>query len=205
MTVVAAAAPDVVRDVHGRIIAWKGRRLNAWAITDLIKQLPAGATLGVLGKLAEQVAEILHRFFLLTQWHRSPFDARNKEEAFLHRPADFNRQKSDVAGGLSDEEEEEEEDEEGERSPGKKKAMAAPVSAGKDASDDDEEDADEGFTSPVVQDGSKLNAAEKARVLKERKEGLERARLAAVARGLKQARKQLWVPIERAVVALLNE
>ena len=47
---------DVVRDVHGRIIAWKGRRLNAWAVADLIKQLPAGATVGVLGKLAEQVA-----------------------------------------------------------------------------------------------------------------------------------------------------
>jgi len=207
VTVVAAAAPDVVRDVHGRIIAWKGRRLNAWAVTDLIKQLPAGATVGVLGKLAEQVAEILHRFFLLTQWHRSPFDVQNKEEAFLHRPADFNRQKSDFAGGLSDEDEEEGEDEDGERSPGKKMPVAAAASGGKDGSDDEEEDeeGDEGFTSPVVQDGSKLDAAEKARVLKERKERLERARLAAVARGLKQVRKQLWVPIERAVVALLNE
>jgi hypothetical protein len=101
---------------------------------------------------------------------------------------------------LSDEEEEEDGEEEGEWSPGKKKAAA-----GKDGSDDEQEDEDEGFTSPVVQDENKLDAAEKARVLKERKEGLERARLAAVARGLKQVRKQLWVPIERAVVALLNE
>lgn len=39
----------------------------------------------------------------------------------------------------------------------------------------------------------------------ERKERLERARLATVARGLKQARKQLWAPVEKAVAALLKE
>lgn len=50
-----------------------------------------------------------------------------------------------------------------------------------------------------------MDAAEKARAAQERKERLERARLATVARGLKQARKQLWAPVEKAVVALLKE
>jgi hypothetical protein len=211
-TVGAAAAPDVVRDVHERIIAWKGRYLNAWMVTDLIEQLPAGAAVGVLGELAEQVTEILHRCFLLMQWHRSPFDVQNKDEAFLHRPAASTIQTSCVVGELSDDDEEEEEVEGGgeERSPGKK--VAAVGSGSMDGCDEEdeeveekEEEDDESFISPVVQDGSKLDAAEMARVLKERKEELELARLAAVERGLKQVRTQLWVPIERAVVALLAE
>lgn len=39
----------------------------------------------VLGKLAESVAEALHRFYCITQWHRSPFDPQNDDAAYLHR------------------------------------------------------------------------------------------------------------------------
>jgi hypothetical protein len=35
--VVAATGPEVVKDVNGRIIAFKGRRLSGWAVTDLIR------------------------------------------------------------------------------------------------------------------------------------------------------------------------
>ncbi len=212
---VVVAPPDVVRDVHGRVIAYKGRRLSAWAVQDLIRQLPAGTAVGVLGKVAEQVSEILHRYFLIVQWHRSPFDEKNKEEAFLHRAPEFSRQKSDVAGGLSDDEDEEGDDDEEEdgsvsKVGGKKKAAAKRSSpkVGNEDEDEEEEEEEEGFYSPSSrpqQDDSKLDAAEKAWVLKERKKDLETARLAAVARGIKQARKQLWAPIERAVVALLGE
>lgn len=51
----------------------------------MAKQLPAGASQGVLAKLAEGVAEALHRFYCITQWHRSPFDPQNEDPAFLHR------------------------------------------------------------------------------------------------------------------------
>lgn len=33
--------PEIVRDVHARVIAFKGRRLNAWAVVDLIRMVRA--------------------------------------------------------------------------------------------------------------------------------------------------------------------
>ena len=32
-----ATGPEVVKDVHGRIIAFKGRRLSGWAVAELIR------------------------------------------------------------------------------------------------------------------------------------------------------------------------
>jgi hypothetical protein len=212
---VALAPPEVVRDVNGRIIAYKGKRLSAWLVQDLVKQLPAGTAVGVLGKIAQLVTEVLHRYFLLMQWHRSPFDAQNAEEAFLHRAVDLlSKQKSDLGGGLSDEEDEEDDDEEEEGSPKSTKKKGAAVSSpskaavaarsGSGEEEDSSDDDNEIIISPSSND-SNLDPAEKARLLKERKAHLEKARLAAVARGLKQVRKQLWAPVEKAVVALLHE
>ena len=83
------AGPEVVKDLHGRIIAFKGRRIHGWPVPELIRMLPAGASTGVLTKLAEGVAEALHRFYCITQWHRSPFDPQNEDPAGFYRHFGF--------------------------------------------------------------------------------------------------------------------
>ena len=50
-------------------------------------QLPSNVSMAVLGKIAEAVTDVLHRYYLISQWHRSPFDEQNKSDAFLHRCA----------------------------------------------------------------------------------------------------------------------
>lgn len=34
-----SAAADVVRDVHGRIVAYKNKRLAGWSVSELIRQV----------------------------------------------------------------------------------------------------------------------------------------------------------------------
>ena len=36
-------------------------------------------------RTCELLAEGIHTHFLITQWHRRPFDARNEDPSFLHR------------------------------------------------------------------------------------------------------------------------
>jgi hypothetical protein len=37
----------------------------------------------------EFMADVVHTHYLITQWHRSPFDSRNEDKLFLHRSANY--------------------------------------------------------------------------------------------------------------------
>lgn len=203
-------APVTERDVHGRIVAFKGMPLNLWTISDLIKQLRPRTALLIIRELAQQATELLHRFFLLLQWHRSPYDSRNTEESFLHRSPHLVKRDSEMSGGLSDDEDEDEEEHGTEGSFLFSARQEVPVVAlsnfsigpkgGSGSCDQAHKECQ--ATPPAFPE---LSAVEVTDLPSHSKDFLMRARLSVVAKGLRQARKQLWLPLERTVIMLLNE
>lgn len=51
----------------------------------LYRQITADVIAPCVVRSCELLAEVVHTHFLLTQWHRAPFDPRNGDSAFLHR------------------------------------------------------------------------------------------------------------------------
>lgn len=51
----------------------------------LYRHLTADVIAPCVVRSCELLAEVVHTHFLLTQWHRAPFDSRNGDSSFLHR------------------------------------------------------------------------------------------------------------------------
>lgn len=51
----------------------------------------------------------------------------------------------------------------------------------------------------------RVNAEQQHRIYRERRERLERARLSAAAKSLKEARRRLWEGVEKTVLAIFKE
>lgn len=77
------------------------------SLQDLYKQLPNELLVACLIRSCEMLTSVIHTHYLITQWHRTPFDERNRSEQFLHRcPNYFDNDFSDHESSDDDENDE---------------------------------------------------------------------------------------------------
>jgi hypothetical protein len=63
------------------------KRANAEteSVESLLKQISTESSIHAVIRLCELLCDVVHTHYLITQWHRSPFDERNNDTAYLHR------------------------------------------------------------------------------------------------------------------------
>ena len=133
-------------------------------------------------RTCEFLAAVIHTHYLITQWHRLPFDERSKDPAFLHRcPNEL------FTDGLSDNEADSDSEDEKDRS---------------------HEEGDEGAGSNKKSNKKKnsrlANFVESGIPTEDVGERLRKARLSLASQNLARSRPRIWAKVESAVVLVLN-
>jgi hypothetical protein len=84
--------------------------LDEVPLTILLRRLSAEQLPLCIVRACELLAEIVHTHYCISQWHRAPFDTRNHEAHFLHRPpadGELSFNGHDAVGQESDEDDDE--------------------------------------------------------------------------------------------------
>ena len=79
------------------------------SIESILQYITPDISMQCVVRTCELLSEIVHTHYLITQWHRTPFDPRNLDEAFLHRCP--NELVNEEVNSFDDDEDDEDEDE----------------------------------------------------------------------------------------------
>ena len=70
-------------------------------LVDLYARLTPDLITPCIVRSCELLADVVHTHFMVTQWHRAPFDPRNENPSFLHRSMDFIDEEEEIAVQLN--------------------------------------------------------------------------------------------------------
>lgn len=159
---------------------------------ELYRRITPDIVVRCVVRACELLADVVHTNYLITQWHRTPFDERTYEMSFLHRcpiehgEADFSDEDSD----------EEEETEEGTRGRGAS-AERRPSAHSKRTHEGD------AILESIIHE-SDITATSELSAEDIRMQRLQTARLTDAMHALAACRLILWEEVERAIVDLFH-
>ena len=166
-------------------------------LNTMINDVPEDCSVLCVVRSCELVASVMHTHYLITQWHRLPFDERNKDIAFLHRcPNEM------VSSGLSDDEDDSGEEES--ESDGEEEGHRAAVNVATEENIKKRKKAKAQAAAALVIDAQPSSDSSATAITEDVGERLRKARLALASQNLARSRALLWERIEAAVTLVLN-
>lgn len=177
-------------------------------VEEILEFITPDTSVQCVVRLCELLGGIAHTHYLITQWHRTPFDARNLDAAFLHRcPNEL--VDTGLDGSFDDDEEEDEEYSDDEGFEDEKTRTRARTTSGAGLFRENPEGAlrRKGASSraPAV---ASLKGVYDASVgvtgAEDIGERLRAARLVFASQQLMRSRSHLWSSIESALVTMLS-
>jgi hypothetical protein len=163
----------------------------------MINDVPEDFSVLCVVRSCEHVASVMHTHYLITQWHRLPFDERNRDIAFLHRcPNEM------VSNGLSDDEEDSGEEES--ESDGEETALKSTAHAAADEHLKKKKKTKTQTAASLAVDTQQSGDSTGVALTEDVGERLRKARLALASQNLARSRALLWERIEAAINLVLN-
>lgn len=184
-------------------------------IDDILEYVTPETSVQCVVRTCEYLGNVAHTHYLITQWHRTPFDPRNLDSSFLHRcPSELYN--IDLDGSFDDDEDDDEEDysDDEDMNGVDRESISRPRTRSRTASAGNalfNEDPDGSVRrkrgssrAPAVSLKGVYDASTAVSGAEDIAERLKAARLALASQQLMRSRGHLWSSIESALVMLLS-